>query len=216
MSKLISSTTRLRWSVVMALASAISLTSPVASVSAASQGDPSAEAGARPAASPIRGAKPVSNAPPANDLKGVGEEAAEATRAAVGSQASATAETNGRQGQTAAPGSGEGAADQSISDGRPLPAPNVDFVVKSAVDSVAPMEPAQIRKFRKQGYATELNETNEHAGCVAAPVIDGSGRCVAAISVVAPEHRLGKQNRDELIRRVREASAKLSGRLGAH
>jgi len=74
----------------------------------------------------------------------------------------------------------------------------------------------QIRKFRKQGYATELNETNEHAGCVAAPVIDGSGRCVAAISVVAPEHRLGKQNRDELIGRVREASAKLSGRLGAH
>lgn len=74
----------------------------------------------------------------------------------------------------------------------------------------------QIRKFRKQGYATELNETNEHAGCVAAPVIDGSGRCVAAISIVAPEHRLGKQNRDELIARVREAAAKLSGRLGAH
>ena len=49
---------------------------------------------------------------------------------------------------------------------------------------------------------------------MAAPVIDGSGRCVAAISVVAPEHRLGKQNRDELIRRVRDASAKLSGRLG--
>ena len=74
----------------------------------------------------------------------------------------------------------------------------------------------QIRKFRKQGYATELNETNEHAGCIAAPVIDGSGLCVAAISVVAPEHRLGKQNRDELISKVREAAAKLSGRLGAH
>ena len=74
----------------------------------------------------------------------------------------------------------------------------------------------QIRKFRKQGYATELNETNEHAGCVAAPVIDGSGRCVAAISVVAPEHRLGKQNRDHLIEKVRDAAARLSGRLGAH
>lgn len=75
----------------------------------------------------------------------------------------------------------------------------------------------QIRKFRKQGYATELNETNEHAGCVAAPVIDGSGgRCVAAISIVAPEHRLGKQNREDLIKKVREAAAKLSGRLGAH
>ncbi|HEY3147164.1 MAG TPA: IclR family transcriptional regulator [Dongiaceae bacterium] len=74
----------------------------------------------------------------------------------------------------------------------------------------------QIRKFRKQGYATELNETNEHAGCVAAPVIDGSGRCIAAISVVAPEHRLGKQNRDTLIEKVRDAAAKLSSRLGAH
>lgn len=74
----------------------------------------------------------------------------------------------------------------------------------------------QIRRFRKQGYATELNETNEHAGCVAAPVIDGSGRCVAAISIVAPEHRLGRQNRQELIRKVRGAAAQLSGRLGAH
>jgi IclR family transcriptional regulator, KDG regulon repressor len=74
----------------------------------------------------------------------------------------------------------------------------------------------QIRKFRKQGYATELNATNEHAGCVAAPVIDGSGRCIAAISIVAPEHRLGKQNREELISKVREAAAKLSSRLGAH
>jgi DNA-binding IclR family transcriptional regulator len=74
----------------------------------------------------------------------------------------------------------------------------------------------QIRKFRKQGYATELNEANEHAGCVAAPVIDGSGRCVAAISIVVPEHRLGKQNRENLIKKVREAAAKLSGRLGAH
>jgi len=80
----------------------------------------------------------------------------------------------------------------------------------------APKLIRQIRKFRKQGYATELNETNEHAGCVAAPVVDGSGRCIAAISIVAPEHRLGKQNREELIRKVREAAARLSSRLGAH
>jgi DNA-binding IclR family transcriptional regulator len=71
----------------------------------------------------------------------------------------------------------------------------------------------QVRKFRKQGYATELNETNEHAGCVAAPVIDGSGKCVAAISIVVPEHRL-KQNRDLLTQQVRAAAATLSQRLG--
>lgn len=73
---------------------------------------------------------------------------------------------------------------------------------------------AQIRKSRSRGYATELNETNEHAGCVAAPVIDSTGRCIAAISVIAPEQRLGKANRDRLIVAVREAAERLSHRLG--
>lgn len=72
---------------------------------------------------------------------------------------------------------------------------------------------AQIRKFRRQGYATELNEANEHAGCVAAPVIDGAGRCVAALSVAAPEQRLAKANRDTLIASVVAAAEKLSRRL---
>ena len=72
----------------------------------------------------------------------------------------------------------------------------------------------QIRKFRRQGFATEINETNEHAGCVAAPVLDASGRCVAALSVVAPEQRLVKANRDYLIERVMSAAEKLSQRLG--
>lgn len=73
----------------------------------------------------------------------------------------------------------------------------------------------QIRRFRRQGYAMEINEANDHAGCVAAPVIDASGRCVAAISVVAPEQRLGKSNRQKLIAAVCAAAERLSGRLGA-
>ena len=73
---------------------------------------------------------------------------------------------------------------------------------------------AQIRRFRRQGYATELNEANEHAGCVAAPVIDASGRCIAALSIVAPEQRMIKQNRDSLIASVIAAAEKLSRRLG--
>ncbi len=73
----------------------------------------------------------------------------------------------------------------------------------------------QVRKVRRQGYALEINETNEHAGCVAAPVIDASGRCVAAISIVAPEQRLGKVNREKLVSAVRDAAERLSSRLGA-
>lgn len=73
----------------------------------------------------------------------------------------------------------------------------------------------QIRKFRRQGFALELNEANEHAGCVAAPVIDSRGRCVAAISIVAPEQRLGRSSRSKLIAQVTAAAETLSGRLGA-
>jgi DNA-binding IclR family transcriptional regulator len=73
----------------------------------------------------------------------------------------------------------------------------------------------QIRKFRRQGYGIEVNEANAHAGCVSAPVIDGAGRCVAAISVVVPEQRLGRQYRQRLIDEVCTAAARLSRRLGA-
>jgi DNA-binding IclR family transcriptional regulator len=73
---------------------------------------------------------------------------------------------------------------------------------------------SQIRRFRRLGYTTELNEANEHAGCIAAPIIDGSGRCIAAISVVVPEQRLAKPNRERLIASVTGAAERLSRRLG--
>lgn len=73
---------------------------------------------------------------------------------------------------------------------------------------------AQIRRFRQQGYALETNEVNEHAGCVAAPVVDGTGRCVAAISIVAPEQRLGADNQRKLVGAARDAAQRLSSRLG--
>lgn len=74
---------------------------------------------------------------------------------------------------------------------------------------------AQVRKARAQGYAVELNETNAHAGCVAAPVLDAAGRCVAAISIVAPEQRMQRPQRERLIAAVKEHAGRLSHRLGA-
>ena len=72
---------------------------------------------------------------------------------------------------------------------------------------------AQVRAFRRQGFATELNEANEYAGCIAAPVIDEFGHCVATMSVVAPEQRLASPNREVLIAAVTEAAARLSQRI---
>lgn len=73
---------------------------------------------------------------------------------------------------------------------------------------------AEIRRFRRRGYATEVNETNEDAGCVAAPIIDSSGRCIAAMSVVVPVQRLTRDNRERLVDTVRKAADELSHRLG--
>jgi IclR family transcriptional regulator, KDG regulon repressor len=73
----------------------------------------------------------------------------------------------------------------------------------------------QVRRARQQGYSTELGEANDHAGCVAAPVIDASGHCIAAISIAAPEQRLKQTNRARLIAAVRQAALQLSQRLGA-
>lgn len=72
---------------------------------------------------------------------------------------------------------------------------------------------AQIRTFRARGHAVELGETNEHAGCVAAPVLDRAGRCIAALSVAAPEQRLVPALRGALAEEVMAAARELSARL---
>ena len=73
----------------------------------------------------------------------------------------------------------------------------------------------QIRMFRSSGYGIEIGEANEHAGCVAAPVLDRHGRCIAAISVAAPEFRLSDSERPAVIKAVCKAADRLSRRLGA-
>ena len=92
-------------------------------------------------------------------------------------------------------------------------------IVKPSPTGRAPTDPdelvRQIKRFRAQGYGFELNEANEHAGCVASPVTDVSGKCVAAISIVAPEQRLQRRHRDLLVAAVRRAAERLSRRLGA-
>lgn len=73
----------------------------------------------------------------------------------------------------------------------------------------------QIRQFRSRGYGIEIGEANEHAGCVAAPVLDRGGHCIAAISVAAPEFRLSESERPGIIEAVCRSAEALSRRLGA-
>jgi len=72
---------------------------------------------------------------------------------------------------------------------------------------------AQIRAARKDGHAFEIGETNEHAGCVAAPVLGNAGHVIAALSLAAPEQRLNSPDRMMLVAAVRRAAAVLSAAL---
>jgi DNA-binding IclR family transcriptional regulator len=73
---------------------------------------------------------------------------------------------------------------------------------------------SEVRQFRNQGYGIEINEANEYAGSVAAPVFDSYNNCIATLSVVVPEQRIVKPKRKKLIEAVTKAAGKLSSRLG--
>ncbi len=72
---------------------------------------------------------------------------------------------------------------------------------------------AEIRACRQAGYAIEIGETNEHAGCVAAPVLDGESKVIAAISLAAPEQRLNSPDRSMLIAAVCRAAKDIGAAL---
>jgi DNA-binding IclR family transcriptional regulator len=73
----------------------------------------------------------------------------------------------------------------------------------------------EIRAARRQGVAVQLSQSIRHAGAIAAPVIGAAGRCLAALSIVVPVHRLRGARRRKLMRLLKRAAQQLSQRLGA-
>ena len=72
---------------------------------------------------------------------------------------------------------------------------------------------AQVRAARAAGHSFEIGETNEHAGCVAAPVLDAADQVIAALSLAAPEQRLNSPDRMMLEAAVRRAAAELTAAM---
>jgi IclR family KDG regulon transcriptional repressor len=64
-----------------------------------------------------------------------------------------------------------------------------------------------------QGYAVDLEECVQGMCCVAAPIIDGHGRVIAAISVSGPSFRLGP---DELMGKAAPAVSTAADRISQH
>lgn len=73
---------------------------------------------------------------------------------------------------------------------------------------------AELRRVREQGFAVDDEECSIGLRCVGAPVRDHRGMVVAALSMVAPCHRLPPEEMPAAIATVRDAAQEISLRLG--
>lgn len=73
---------------------------------------------------------------------------------------------------------------------------------------------AELASIRDCGRAGEHRESNPDVSCVAAPVRDGTGRVVAALSISVPVIRWSDDREDELALLAADGAADLSARLG--
>ncbi|WP_228975919.1 IclR family transcriptional regulator [Streptomyces sp. DH12] len=72
----------------------------------------------------------------------------------------------------------------------------------------------ELAAVRERGVATEHSESNPDVSCVAAPVRDGGGRVVAALSVSVPMVRWSEEREAELAELAAKGAADLSASLG--
>ncbi|MEV6796379.1 IclR family transcriptional regulator [Streptomyces sp. NPDC051320] len=79
-------------------------------------------------------------------------------------------------------------------------------------------DPAVLREalagIRERGVAVEHRESNPDVSCVAAPVRNGAGRVVAALSISVPMIRWNADRESELEQLALKGAAELSTRLG--
>ena len=75
--------------------------------------------------------------------------------------------------------------------------------------------PGALKIVRSQGYSMDDEENEKGIRCVGAPIFDGRGRPVAAISVSGPVFQMTKKFVQDVVRKeVTEAAAEISRRLG--
>jgi DNA-binding IclR family transcriptional regulator len=73
----------------------------------------------------------------------------------------------------------------------------------------------QMHRYAREGYTLDLGENQPRIRCVAAPIRDGSGKIVAAISVTSTVDYTDDQRLAELIPLVKSVADQISIKLGA-
>ena len=73
----------------------------------------------------------------------------------------------------------------------------------------------ELSEIRKNGFAVDDEEIQEHLKCVAAPIFNYCGEVVGAISISGPTARMGDEdNMGKVAAKVKETAQTISARLG--
>jgi DNA-binding IclR family transcriptional regulator len=88
---------------------------------------------------------------------------------------------------------------------------------KSSPTDRAETNPRALSELSRKAFAerlsVQISETDFLVSCVASPIVDTTGACVATISIVLPEHKV-EARRAFYAKAVREASARIERKLG--
>jgi len=90
-----------------------------------------------------------------------------------------------------------------------LPALSYERFTPHTISNLARLR-KDLARTAQQGYAADNQETNLGAVCVAAPIIDESGKVAAALSVSGPITRIGKDRAQSFAAVVRRGARQIS------
>jgi IclR family KDG regulon transcriptional repressor len=95
--------------------------------------------------------------------------------------------------------------------------PDDEALVPMTANSIRTRERllSELALTRQRGWSEEYSESNENAACVAAPVYDRSGACVAGMSISTPIMRLDDDKKARYVDLVVRGAAELSTKLGS-
>lgn len=72
----------------------------------------------------------------------------------------------------------------------------------------------ELTTVRRRGYSLDNEETEIGAYCIAAPILNGHGEAVAAISLAGPSYRMRSRSKS-IIQQLKKAASSISQNLGA-
>jgi len=88
----------------------------------------------------------------------------------------------------------------------------LDAITPRTLTSVAALE-AQLADIKRAGHGFDLEEMEEAARCVAAPIFDAFGKVAAAISVAGPKNRMTMDVLNAIAVLIKTETAEINKRL---